>query len=117
MISSPDLDRRTLESIAAFTKKRAERSTFDRIRKKQNDADDIKKWDKELTRAFERFSVCIVSESAQNLPHEPDRSTPCYISTLATRKHMNMNMVSVYVSHCESSASFALKNFSTYLPR
>jgi hypothetical protein len=49
-----------LESIAAFTKERAERSTFDRIRKKQSDADDIKKWEKELTRAFERFSVCFV---------------------------------------------------------
>jgi hypothetical protein len=46
-----------LGSIAAFTKERVERSTWDRIRKKQSDADDIKKWDKELTRAYERFNV------------------------------------------------------------
>jgi hypothetical protein len=49
---------RTLKSIAAFSKERAERSTLERLRKKQNDADDIKKWEKELTRAFERFTVC-----------------------------------------------------------
>jgi hypothetical protein len=53
-----------LKSIAAFAKEMAERSRFNRIRKKQSDADDIKKWEKELTRAFERFSVGIVSESA-----------------------------------------------------
>jgi hypothetical protein len=72
-----------LKSIAAFTKERAERSTFDRIRKKQSDADDIKKWDKELTRAFERFSVCFVSSLVHNLTHQADRSMPCYTSTLA----------------------------------
>jgi hypothetical protein len=50
-------DRRTLESIAAFTQERAGRSRFDQMRKKQSDADDIKKWEKQLTRAYERFSV------------------------------------------------------------
>jgi hypothetical protein len=50
-----------LQTIAAFTKERAERSTCDRIRKKQSDADEIKKWDKELTRAYERFSVGVGS--------------------------------------------------------
>jgi hypothetical protein len=72
-----------LKSIAAFTKERAERSTFDRIRKKQSDADDIKKWDKELTRAFERFSVCFASSLVHNLIHNNDRSMRCYTSTLA----------------------------------
>jgi hypothetical protein len=57
MVSRPDFDCRILESIAAFTKERVERSTWDRVRKKQSDADDIKKWDKELTRAYERFNV------------------------------------------------------------
>jgi hypothetical protein len=71
---------------------------------KQSDADDIRKWEKELTRDFERFSVCIVSTSVQSLPHKPDRPMPCYISTpvqptykLATRlrnsgspEHMSM---------------------------
>jgi hypothetical protein len=65
--SRPELDYRSLESIAAFTKERAERSTFDRIRKKQSDADDIKKWEKELTRAFERFSVRLVSNLDRSL--------------------------------------------------
>jgi hypothetical protein len=115
MVFWTNLDGRVLKSIAAFKKEMAERSRFDRIRKKQSDADEIRKWDKELTRAFERFSVRIVLTSAQNLPHKPERSTPCYIWTLATRKHMNI--VSVYVSHCESSASFALKSFSNPLRR
>jgi hypothetical protein len=50
-----------LESIAAFTKERVERSTWDRVRKKQSDADDIKKWKEELTRAYERFNVGVGS--------------------------------------------------------
>jgi hypothetical protein len=62
MVSRPKSYRRILESIAAFTKERVERSTFDRIRKKQSDADEIKKWDKELTRAYERFSVGVESD-------------------------------------------------------
>jgi signal recognition particle GTPase len=85
MVSRPDVNCRTLESIAAFTKERAERSTFDRIRKKQSDADDIKKWDKELTRAFERFSVCFISGLNHKLSDEVDRSMPCYTSTLAPK--------------------------------
>jgi phosphoglycolate phosphatase-like HAD superfamily hydrolase len=71
-----------LKSIAAFTKERAERSTFDRIRKKQSDADDIKKWEKELTRAIERFSVCFVSNLGHNLTHDVERSMLCYTLTL-----------------------------------
>jgi hypothetical protein len=61
MTSRSDLDCSILENIAAFTKERAERSTFYRARKKQSDADEIKKWDKELTRAYERFSVGVES--------------------------------------------------------
>jgi hypothetical protein len=83
VVSRPDLDHSTLKSIAVFTKERAERSTFDRIRKKQSDADDIKKWEKELTRAFERFSVCFVPMLNHHLPHEANRSTPCYTLILA----------------------------------
>jgi hypothetical protein len=49
---------RTLQGIAAFSKKRAERTTLGRWRKKQSDIDDIRKWDTELTRVFERFNVC-----------------------------------------------------------
>jgi hypothetical protein len=43
--------------IAAFAKERSERSKLKRLRTKQSDADDIKKWEKELHRAFERFNV------------------------------------------------------------
>jgi hypothetical protein len=53
------------------------------MRKKQSDADAIKNWEKELTRAFERFSVCFVSNLNDNLPHEVDRPPHCYKSTLA----------------------------------
>jgi hypothetical protein len=80
-----ELERRTLKSIAEFTKEMAGRSRLDRIRKKQSDADAIKNWEKELTRAFERFSVCFVSQSNRNLPHEMSRSLPCYSSTFAKR--------------------------------
>jgi hypothetical protein len=61
-----DFDCRILESIAAFTKERAERSSFYRARKKQSDADEIKKWDKELSRAYERFSVGAVIRFLQD---------------------------------------------------
>jgi hypothetical protein len=80
-VSQPDLDRRILETIAAFTKERVERSTWDRILKKQSDADEIKKWDKELTRAYERFSVG-VEQDLQDFGLNRHRLTPCYISTL-----------------------------------
>jgi hypothetical protein len=90
-----------LKSIAAFTKEMAERSWVERIRKKQSDADDIKKWEKELTRAFELFTVCIVSKSVQNLPDENIRPPLCYTSTLAKRlprldKKLIERMVSVH---------------------
>jgi hypothetical protein len=37
-------------------------STLGRLRRKQSDADEIKSWDKELTRAYERFNVRIKVE-------------------------------------------------------
>jgi hypothetical protein len=83
MLPRPDLDRRTLKSIAGFTKEMAGRSTFDRMRKKQSDADAIKNWEKELTRAFERFSVCSIAKLNHSLPHQVDRRLHCFKSTLA----------------------------------
>jgi hypothetical protein len=82
-VPQPDLDRRTLKSIAGFTKEMAGRSAFDRMRKKQSDADAIKNWEKELTRAFERFSVCFIAKLNYRLPHQVDRPSHCYKSTLA----------------------------------
>jgi hypothetical protein len=52
------------------------------MRKKQSDADTIKNWEKELTRAFERFSVCFIPKLNHSLPHEVDRRPHCYKSTL-----------------------------------
>jgi hypothetical protein len=74
------------------------------MRKKQSDADAIKNWEKELTRAFERFSVCFVSELNHNLPHETNRSPPCYSSTLAKRllrldKQLIERMVGIHVQY------------------
>jgi hypothetical protein len=48
---------RVLNSIAAFSEERANRCFFDRARKKESDADEIKRWKKELKMAYERFSV------------------------------------------------------------
>jgi hypothetical protein len=48
---------RVLKSIAAFSEERANRSFLERARKKESDADEIKKWKKELEMAYERFSV------------------------------------------------------------
>jgi hypothetical protein len=48
---------RVLNSIAAFSEERANRSFFERERKKEGDADEIKKWKKELDMAYERYSV------------------------------------------------------------
>jgi hypothetical protein len=48
---------RTLENIAAFSEERANRSFFERARMKKSDAEKIKKWQKELKMAHERFSV------------------------------------------------------------
>jgi hypothetical protein len=52
-----DERRRTLKSIAAFSEKRAKRSTIERARKKQVDADEIKTREKELNTGYERVSV------------------------------------------------------------
>jgi hypothetical protein len=49
--------RRTLNSIATFTHKRAERSILEQMLKKQSDANNLKKWKKELTMAIDRFDV------------------------------------------------------------
>jgi hypothetical protein len=51
-----DERRRTLKGIAAFSEKRAKRSTIERTRKKQVDADEIKKWEKELDTGYEHVS-------------------------------------------------------------
>jgi hypothetical protein len=72
-----------LKSIEDFTKEMAERSWVDRTRKKQSDADAIKDWERELSRAFEHFSVCFVSKLNRSLPNEADRPLLCYKSTLA----------------------------------
>jgi hypothetical protein len=48
---------RTLDNIVAFSEKRANRSFLERARKKESDADKIKKLEKELEMAYERFSV------------------------------------------------------------
>jgi hypothetical protein len=48
---------RILKRIAAFSEERASRSLGSRMFKKQSDADDIKKWEKEITRAYENFNV------------------------------------------------------------
>jgi hypothetical protein len=48
---------RTLESIVAFPVERANRSFLERVRTKESDAEKIKKWEKEVKMAYERFSV------------------------------------------------------------
>jgi hypothetical protein len=48
---------RILKGIAAFSEKRVKRSTFERKRKKQRDADEIQTWDKELEMGYERVSM------------------------------------------------------------
>jgi hypothetical protein len=52
-----DVRYKILENIATFTEKRSKWSFFKRARKKQSDADEIKKWEKELEMAYERFGV------------------------------------------------------------
>jgi hypothetical protein len=48
---------RVLSGIAAFSEERVGRKAYQLALRKQSDADEIKKWDKELTRAYERFNV------------------------------------------------------------
>jgi hypothetical protein len=50
---------RKLDSIVEFTKKRAEEPSWRRGLHKQSNADDIKKWEKELTRAFALFKASL----------------------------------------------------------
>jgi hypothetical protein len=111
---------RVLEGIVDFSKERAERNGYQRIVKKQGDAEDIKKWEKELARAYERFNVR--SELPVELPLSNEmerRSTPCWISTLEPltcrlERKRSLNTVrkhrprSFYVSH-----SFCAKSCST----
>jgi hypothetical protein len=49
-----------LKNIAAFSEERAKRSAFERARKKQSDADEIKGLEKELRMAYERFTVTAI---------------------------------------------------------
>jgi hypothetical protein len=48
---------RILKSIETFSKEQSSRSYGHRVLKKQSDADEIKKWEKEVTRAYESFNV------------------------------------------------------------
>jgi hypothetical protein len=48
---------RTLKSLAKFAQKRAERSPIRRTLRKHKDAEELKKWEAELKRAYERFTV------------------------------------------------------------
>jgi hypothetical protein len=48
---------RTVRGIAAFSEQRAKRSTIERTRKKQRDADEIKRWERELNMGYEHVSV------------------------------------------------------------
>jgi hypothetical protein len=63
-----DMRRRTLRKIAAFSRQRAERWTFERALKKQRDADEIKRWEQELNLVYERFSV--IRTPAMSYVHE-----------------------------------------------
>jgi hypothetical protein len=47
---------RALKNIAALLKERAKRSIPEQAHK-QSDADEIKKWEKQLDMAYERFNV------------------------------------------------------------
>jgi hypothetical protein len=49
-----------LKSVAAFSEKRAQRSTIERVVKKRRDADEIKRWEKELKMGYERVSVAAI---------------------------------------------------------
>jgi hypothetical protein len=73
-----DVCYRTLKGIAAFSEERANRTAFERARKKQSDADGIKKWQKELIMAYERFSVTkiLVMSFAYELMLIPDLYSP-----------------------------------------
>jgi hypothetical protein len=50
---------RKLADIAHFSKERAYQSKWTRVLNKQTDADDIKKWEMDLTKSFDLFKVCI----------------------------------------------------------
>jgi hypothetical protein len=54
---------RTLNTIATFTHKRAERPILEQILKKQSDASKLKRWKKELTIAMARFDVREIYDS------------------------------------------------------
>jgi hypothetical protein len=50
---------RVLSGIASFSQERTGRKAYQLALKKQSDADEIKKWDRELTRTYERFNVTL----------------------------------------------------------
>jgi hypothetical protein len=60
-------DCRILVKIATFAKERADRSTRIRVWSKQSDADEIKRCENDLKRAFELFHVRTVYVSIQRL--------------------------------------------------
>jgi hypothetical protein len=92
---------RTLQGIAAFSKKRAERSTLGRWRKKQSDMDDIRKWDTELTRAFERFNVCVRGNWKRQLPLNSQQINALLELRAEKKEHYEKSMSSHSPPSCE----------------
>jgi hypothetical protein len=69
---------RILESIATFLKQQTTKSMGRRVLRKQSDADEIKKWEKEVMRAYESFNVCNGAPCWQPVNSTSiDRSTRC----------------------------------------
>jgi hypothetical protein len=58
------MHRRTLKSIAAFSKQRAKRHIFERAHKKQRDADKIQKLETDLEMAYDRVSVIFHTQTS-----------------------------------------------------
>jgi hypothetical protein len=92
---------RTLQGIAAFSKKRAERSTLGRWRKKQSDIDDIRKWDTELTRAFERFNVCDQDNAERELLINSQQINALLELRAVKKEHYEKSMSSHPSPSCE----------------
>jgi hypothetical protein len=77
---------RNLASIALFAKERAEKSIWARVRSKQGDAEEIKRCEKDLKRAFELFNVRVQSWTepyayAYNINRSAPRWTSRYTLT------------------------------------
>jgi hypothetical protein len=72
---------RVLSGITTFYEERTKRRTYQLALRKQSDAEEIKKWDKELTRAYELFNVrepCFVTL---------DSVTICFSLNLTLDRH------------------------------